>query len=53
MSSFEVDAAMPSPLKSRTTLLLVGLPGASVLADMRVEDEFNFCPRLFPPPIAA
>ena len=50
MSSFEVDAAMPSPTEITVAQLsrLVGLPGAPVLADVRTEDEFNSDPQLIP-----
>jgi rhodanese-related sulfurtransferase len=50
MSSFEVDAAMPSPNEITVAQLsrLVGLPGAPVLADVRTEDEFNSSPQLIP-----
>jgi rhodanese-related sulfurtransferase len=50
MSSFEVDAAMPSPTEITVAQLsrLVGLPGAPVLADVRTEEEFNSGPQLIP-----
>jgi rhodanese-related sulfurtransferase len=50
MSSFEVDAAMPSPTEITVAQLsrLVGLPGAPVLADVRTDLEYKADPRLFP-----
>jgi rhodanese-related sulfurtransferase len=50
MSSFEVDAAMPSPTEITVAQLsrLIGLPGAPVLVDVRTDPEFNSNPRLIP-----
>jgi rhodanese-related sulfurtransferase len=48
MSSFEVDAAMPSQITVAQLCRLVGLPGALVLADVRTEEEFNSGPLLIP-----
>jgi hypothetical protein len=43
MSSFEVDATMPSPTEITLAQLsrLIGLPGAPVLADVRTQEEFK------------
>jgi rhodanese-related sulfurtransferase len=50
MSSFEVDAAVPSPTEITIAQLsrLIGLPGAPVLVDVRTDDEFKSDPRLIP-----
>src|SRR5215467_5372585 len=50
MSSFEVDAAMPSPTEITVQQLarLVGLPGAPAIVDVRSDDEFTSDPRLVP-----
>src|SRR6185436_13073384 len=50
MSSFEVDAAMPSPTEITVAQLarLVGLPGAPVLVDVRSDQKFKSDPRLIP-----
>jgi rhodanese-related sulfurtransferase len=50
MSSFEVDAAMPSPTEITVQQLarLVGLPGAPAIIDVRRDDEFTSDPRLVP-----
>jgi len=50
MSSFEVDAAMPSPTEITVAQLarLIGLPGAPALVDVRTADEFRFDPQLIP-----
>src|SRR5262245_50730668 len=50
MSSFEVDAAMPSPTEITVAQLarLVGLPGAPALVDVRTEEEYRADPRLLP-----
>src|SRR5262245_28576495 len=50
MSSFEVDAAMPSPTEITVAQLsrLVGLAGAPVLVDVRTGQEFKPDPRLIP-----
>jgi rhodanese-related sulfurtransferase len=50
MSSFEVDAAMPSPTEITVAQLarLIGLPGAPVLVDVRTADKFKCDPQLIP-----
>jgi rhodanese-related sulfurtransferase len=50
MSSFEVDAAMPSPTEITVQQLarLVGLPGAPTIIDVRKGEEFGSDPRLVP-----
>src|SRR5262245_25506792 len=50
MSSFEVDAAMPSPTEITVAQLsrLVGLPAAPALADVRTDQEYKSDPRLIP-----
>jgi rhodanese-related sulfurtransferase len=50
MSSFEVDAPMPSPTGITVAQLsrLVGLPGAPVLVDVRTDEEFKADPQLIP-----
>jgi len=50
MSSFEVDAAMPSPTEITVPQLarLLGLPGAPSIIDVRKDEEFASDPRLVP-----
>src|SRR5215510_12963123 len=50
MSSFEVDAAMPSPTEITVQQLarLMGLPGAPAIVDVRADEDFNANPRLLP-----
>jgi len=50
MSSFEVDAAMPSPTEITVQQLarLVGLPGAPAIVDVRKDAEFTSDRRLVP-----
>ena len=50
MSSFEVDAAMPSPTEITVPQLarLVGLPGAPSIIDVRKDEEFASDARLVP-----
>jgi rhodanese-related sulfurtransferase len=50
MSSYEVDAAMPSPTEITVQQLarLVGLSGAPAILDVRNDEEFTSNPRLVP-----
>jgi len=50
MSSFEVDAAMPSPTEITVQQFarLMGLPGAPAIVDVRADEDFNANPRLLP-----